>query len=94
MKETRKIIKKISEAFNGTDPIAEAVSQMKIMSHDDLEKLVLIAANKIGLLLKGSDYDDPSDAAMHFCLGINGIFENYNIALDASLSNTDSRGNA
>ena len=64
MNEREMITEKVIEFFEGKDPLAEANEKMKEMGHEELACLVFVAANKVGMLLKGSDYDDALDAAI------------------------------
>jgi hypothetical protein len=85
---------KIMQELNSRDPIAEASTRMKQMSREDLTKLVLIAANKIGLVANGKDYENPEDAIKYFCMGIDMIFNTFDkvsIIMDAT---TKEIGNA
>jgi len=50
------------------------------MPHEELKKLVLLSANRVGRLTKGKEFTDTEDALMHFILGITSILEIYNTA--------------
>ncbi len=74
------MISRLHEVFDGRDPLAEAHIAMKKMDSNELIKLVLIAANRIGIIMKGGDYDDALDAALHLCHGVDLIFSAYDNA--------------
>jgi hypothetical protein len=54
----------------------------------------LLAANKIGILLKGSDYEDAMDAAVHLCQGVDLVFVAYDSACTQQQATTPNVGNA
>jgi hypothetical protein len=78
--DVNKIAEEVKSHFNGRDPIAEAQQRMKGMSNTELRKLVLLAANQIGMMLKGGDYESPLDASIFLSTGIDGILTAYDSA--------------
>lgn len=94
MTDTNQIYKGLMEHTGGRDPIQECVERMKDMSKEELSKLVLIAANKVGEAVKGGDYDNTTDAVKHFCIGIDRIMSSYDEAAINSKTNTTFYGEA
>jgi hypothetical protein len=92
--ESSEIVNKLFLIFAGRDPLAEAHAAMQKMDHDELTKRVLIAANRIGLLIKGEDYDDTQDATVHLCHGIEVVFQAYNNAWIDNQATVCETGNA
>jgi hypothetical protein len=94
MNDNEAIVKKVIAIFDGRDPIFEANSKMATMSHTELTRLVLIAANRIGTLLKGGDYDDTLDAAIFLNHGVDTVFSAYEDAQMSVRATTAEIGNA
>lgn len=94
MTEISHIYKGLIEHTGGRDPIKECVERMKGMGKEELSKLVLIAANKLGEAVKGGCYDNTTDAVKHFCIGIDRIMSSYDEAIINSKTNTTFHGQA
>ncbi len=88
------MINKVKDVFDGRDPLADAHARMTGMEQKDLIALVLVAANKIGTILKGSDYEDAVDAAVHLGHGVEIIFSAYESAWMNDKVTTAEVGNA
>ena len=84
----------VHEIFDGRDPLTEAHEKLSQLEQKDLISLVLIAANKVGTLLKGSDYEDAVDGYIHMCHGIDFVFSAYDQVLMQQQANTDNIGSA
>lgn len=78
----------VLEEFNGRDPIKELSSRAKLMSPEELNKLVLVSANQIGTALKGEAYIDALDAAMFVSKGAEMLLNAYdNACMDVAFAN-------
>ncbi len=77
---TEQIVEEVKAQFNGRDPIEEAQVRMKEMNNSELRKLVLIASNQIGMLIKGCEYESPLDAVLCLSAGVDGIITAYDSA--------------
>jgi hypothetical protein len=88
------VVTKVKEKFNGRDPLADAHRKMSGMDNEELISLVLIAANKIGTIMRGGDYEDAMDAAIHLGHGIEIIFSAYESAWMHDKVTTSDVGNA
>lgn len=60
------------------DPLVQIHEIMDGMGVDELKKLVLLSANRIGILTKGQPYESNEDALMHFLVGVTTILQIYN----------------
>ncbi len=88
------MVNKVKEIFDGRDPLAEAHGKMTSMDQEELISLVLIAANKIGTIIKGGDYEDAMDAAIYLGHGVEFIFSAYESAWMHDKVTTSDVGNA
>lgn len=79
--ECKQILQSIKEMFNGRDPLEDFNTLTEEMTVDDLKKMVLIAANKIGTISKGGEYESSQDALMHLNLGVDQILTAYDAAM-------------
>jgi len=80
-------INKIVRNNGGTDPIADAVQRLSMMDKETLEKVVLLAANRIGVAMNmGQEFESPVDAANMLILGLNEIFNAYDTAMGAAFA--------
>ena len=80
-KSNEELVNKVKKLTGGRDPLKDAKDRMSAMSKEELEKLVLIGANRIGALIKGREFDDTIDIVMHLCKGIDEIFTAYDTAM-------------
>lgn len=63
--------------FGGRDPIKEALKRTGDMSQKDLAVLTMVAANKLGTAIKGSDYENTLDSMVHVGMALEIIFDAY-----------------
>ena len=66
------------------DPLVMANARMQAMDKDELIKLVLIAANRIGIATHG-DSEDPIKATATFVDGVTTLFSAYDTAIFNSM---------
>jgi hypothetical protein len=88
------VVSEICDIFDGRDPLAEAHAAMKEMDKDELIGLVLVAANRIGTIIKGEEYEDGLDATVHICYGVDQVFQSYYNALIDSQATVSETGTA
>ena len=74
------IMKAVTKEFDGRNPLNELREQLDIMEKDELIKIALISANKLGTLLKGTDYTDALDAMVHLNYGADLLLRAYGLA--------------
>jgi len=90
-----KVLKEVLDHFGGRDPIAEVQIRMNDMGKAQLKKLVLVAGNHIGMLLKGEEeYQSPQEAAIHLGMGVDIIINAYDSASMQMKSTTGTIGTA
>lgn len=87
--EVDQILNEVKNKFNGRDPIKELNDRIQGMEAPDLRKLVLVSANKIGTAIKGDDYENTLDAAIHINIGADLLMSAYDTAYISALSNTN-----
>lgn len=58
---------------NGCDPIQQATIRLSEMDKESLIKIILIAANRIGLRINGGDYGSPVVATKMMVAGVKEI---------------------
>lgn len=81
------IIKALDTEFNGRNPLNELKEQLETMDKEDLIKMVLVSANKIGTALKGRDYENGLDALMYLNRGADILLSAFGIAEMDNTSN-------
>lgn len=77
MDDQSRIAAEYMKCFDGRDPIKEALKRTSDMSHKDLAVLTMVAANKLGTAIKGSDYDNTLDSMVHVGMALEIIFDAY-----------------
>ena len=80
------------EYFGGRDPLEEAQDRINTMQEGELKALVLIAANRLGTIMKGNDYDNGLDAMIHLGEALDMIIHAYDSAQMQCDANTDQVG--
>lgn len=88
MKEYTEVIDEIKSQFDGRDLIGEANDRIDQMDHAQLKGLFFIAASRLGVVLKGSDYEDAVDFAIHLSGALKIIFDAYDNADLMATANT------
>lgn len=82
------IVAEIKKHFDGRDLIGEANDRIDQMDHAQLKGLIFVAANRLGIALKGGDYEDAVDAAIHLSGALKIIFDAYDNADLLAAANT------
>lgn len=80
MKEHAEIIDEIKSQFEGRDLIGEANDRIDQMDNAQLKGLVFVAASRLGVAIKGGDYEDAVDFAIHLSGALKIIFDAYDNA--------------
>ncbi|OQX06709.1 MAG: hypothetical protein BWK76_25845 [Desulfobulbaceae bacterium A2] len=82
------------DLFGGRDVLAEAAQKINDMDIIELRQLAFIAMNRVGLLLKGRDYDNPLDALVFFSQAIDLVFLAYENVQMNHQANSAEAGNS
>lgn len=86
------VLASVKEQFDGRDVIADCHTRMQMMDQQELIKLLLIACNRVGVCMKGSDYETPYDAAFYLSAGMEAVFNAHDSA--CGLGDSALEGNA
>lgn len=73
------IAKEVKKQF-GEDKIKLLNDRINLMSSEELKKVIMVAANKVGSAIKKEDYVDVKDTIIHMNMGAHIILEAYDIA--------------